>query len=267
MSPSRKLHCNRKEALLSPIFLSLLGLYSAAVLIGHFGGPSLGFGAAPEHRHLGSNDEDDCTEGPGPGPVVGWIFVIFYMFLAIAIVCDEFFVPCLEYIADDFQLSKDIAGATLMAAGGSAPELFMSGYGTLTKSTVGFSTIVGSAVFNVIFVIGVCALAAPGDLQLTWWPLFRDSLYYLISLIVLTIFFGVNSPQQIEWYEALILFLMYFCYVFMMSKNMKIFKWVMTTFMNKTPEQADEIVRLQDPEQHVHLAENKGNFFREFRVE
>ena len=138
------------------------------------------------------------------------------MFLAIAIVCDEFFVPCLEYIADDFQLSKDIAGATLMAAGGSAPELFMSGYGTLTKSTVGFSTIVGSAVFNVIFVIGVCALAAPGDLQLTWWPLFRDCTYYVLTLTTLAVFM---VDGKIELWESIVQFVMYFGYVAMMSKS------------------------------------------------
>ena len=47
------------------------------------------------------------------------------------------------------QLSMDIAGATLMAAGGSAPELFTSLVATFERSDVGFGTIVGSAVFNV----------------------------------------------------------------------------------------------------------------------
>ena len=47
-----------------------------------------------------------------------------------------------------------------MAAGGSAPELFTSFIGTFTQSTVGFGTIVGSAVFNVLFVIGMCAICS-----------------------------------------------------------------------------------------------------------
>eukprot|EP00957_Ditylum_brightwellii_P052618 3989620-Ditylum_brightwellii.AAC.1 len=44
---------------------------------------------------------------------------VLYMFVAIAIVCDEFFVPALEEIAseDRMNLSMDVAGATLMAAG------------------------------------------------------------------------------------------------------------------------------------------------------
>lgn len=49
---------------------------------------------------------------------------LLYMFVAIAIVCDECFVPSLEVISDALDLSPDVAGATFMAAGGSAPEFF-----------------------------------------------------------------------------------------------------------------------------------------------
>ena len=58
------------------------------------------------------------------------------MFWAIAIVCDDYFVPCLEIICDNLNLQTDVAGATLMALGSSAPELSASVIGTLTfKST------------------------------------------------------------------------------------------------------------------------------------
>lgn len=55
-------------------------------------------------------------------------------------------------------------------------------------SDVGFSTIVGSAVFNVLFVIGICALFAGQVLELTWYPLTRDSICYTINLLVLVSF-------------------------------------------------------------------------------
>jgi sodium/potassium/calcium exchanger 2 len=95
-----------------------------------------------------------------PVLLVAYIGGVIYMFLALAIVCDEFFVPALEEMAneDHMNLSMDVAGATLMAAGGSAPELFTSMIGTFKESDVGFGTIVGSAVFNVLFVIGMCAM-------------------------------------------------------------------------------------------------------------
>ena len=48
------------------------------------------------------------------------------MFAGIAIVCDDYFVPALEKIVEKLGLSDDVAGATFMAAGSSAPELFTS---------------------------------------------------------------------------------------------------------------------------------------------
>uniref|UniRef100_A0A8B9HZX2 Solute carrier family 24 member 6a n=1 Tax=Astyanax mexicanus TaxID=7994 RepID=A0A8B9HZX2_ASTMX len=48
------------------------------------------------------------------------------MFYALAIVCDVYFVPSLEKICENLHLSEDVAGATFMAAGSSAPELFTS---------------------------------------------------------------------------------------------------------------------------------------------
>jgi Ca2+/Na+ antiporter len=68
-----------------------------------------------------------------------------------AIVADEYFVPALDVISQNWELSDDVSGATLMAAGGSAPELFTAAVGTFLRSDVGFGAIVGSAVFNVLF--------------------------------------------------------------------------------------------------------------------
>ena len=46
-----------------------------------------------------------------------------------------------------------------MAAGSSAPELFTATLGVfIAKGDVGTGTIVGSAVFNILFVIGLCSL-------------------------------------------------------------------------------------------------------------
>ncbi|XP_069544528.1 sodium/potassium/calcium exchanger 1 isoform X2 [Brachyistius frenatus] len=60
----------------------------------------------------------------------GWVVLhiigMMYMFVSLAIVCDEFFVPALGVITDKLAISDDVAGATFMAAGGSAPELFTS---------------------------------------------------------------------------------------------------------------------------------------------
>lgn len=69
------------------------------------------------------------------GAVIINFAVAFYMFWAIAIVCDDYFVPCLEIICDKMGLQSDVAGATFMALGSSAPELFASVIGELRRQT------------------------------------------------------------------------------------------------------------------------------------
>uniref|UniRef100_A0A670HKI4 Solute carrier family 24 member 4 n=1 Tax=Podarcis muralis TaxID=64176 RepID=A0A670HKI4_PODMU len=123
------------------------------------------------------------------GAVLLHILGALYMFYALAIVCDDFFVPSLEKICEKLHLSEDVAGATFMAAGSSTPELFASVIGVfITHGDVGVGTIVGSAVFNILCIIGVCGLFAGQVVRLTWWSVFRDSVYYTISVIVLIAF-------------------------------------------------------------------------------
>ncbi|XP_059210277.1 sodium/potassium/calcium exchanger 2-like isoform X1 [Centropristis striata] len=151
------------------------------------------------------------------GAVVLHMFGMIYMFIALAIVCDEFFVPALTVITEKLTISDDVAGATFMAAGGSAPELFTSIIGVfISHSNVGIGTIVGSAVFNILFVIGMCAIFSKEILNLTWWPLFRDVSFYILDLIMLIIFFLDNI---ISIWESVTLLSAYAAYVIFMKFN------------------------------------------------
>uniref|UniRef100_A0A3Q3RPJ3 Solute carrier family 24 member 4b n=1 Tax=Mastacembelus armatus TaxID=205130 RepID=A0A3Q3RPJ3_9TELE len=120
------------------------------------------------------------------GAILLHIVAALYMFLALAITCDEYFVTSLEKICEKLDLSEDVAGATFMAAGSSAPELFASIIGVfITHGDVGVGTIVGSAVFNILCIIGVCGIFAGQVVMLTWWAVFRDSFYYILSVVAL----------------------------------------------------------------------------------
>ncbi|CAE7205038.1 Slc24a2 [Symbiodinium microadriaticum] len=148
---------------------------------------------------------------------------IAYMVLGLNTVCDVYFAGAIDLLCDAWSLTPDVAGATWMAAGGSAPEFFTSMVGaTIAQNDVGFGTIVGSAVFNVLFVIGLCGYVAKGNIELTWWPLFRDCTYYICSLAVLASF---TYNQTITAGEAIILFCLYLGYVSFMFINRPLNIW------------------------------------------
>nr|XP_020495820.1 sodium/potassium/calcium exchanger 1-like isoform X2 [Labrus bergylta] len=180
----------------------------------------------PPHRKGDFPEDLFSVEQRQRGWVVLHVVGMIYMFAALAIVCDEFFVPALEVITNTLEISDDVAGATFMAAGGSAPELFTSLIGVfISRSNVGIGTIVGSAVFNILFVIGMCAIFSREMLHLTWWPLFRDVTFYILDLIMLIVFF---LDSKILWWESMLLVLGYISYVSFMKFNSQIEKAVKT---------------------------------------
>ena len=52
--------------------------------------------------------------------------IAIYMCVGLAIICDYYFIPSLEVICYKLDLQADVAGASFMAIGSSAPELFAS---------------------------------------------------------------------------------------------------------------------------------------------
>lgn len=97
----------------------------------------------------------------------------------------------------DFKLSEDIMGATLMAAGSSAPELATVIIAVFfSEDDIGISDVIGSAVFNMLFVISLCALFTHSALHLNWWPLVRNCFSYIISITIMLV---VISNEQVSW--------------------------------------------------------------------
>lgn len=143
------------------------------------------------HHHQGAKSEFPkfglfTDEELKSGAFLIHLLTALYMFAALAVVCDDYFVPALERISEELQLSEDVAGATFMAAGSSAPELFTAIIGVfVAKSDIGIGTIVGSAVFNILVIIAACGLFVDGETKLSVWPLFRDSCFYFITIVIL----------------------------------------------------------------------------------
>jgi K+-dependent Na+/Ca+ exchanger-like protein len=166
----------------------------------------------------GTCDSGVYTTMPYKFIVLGLLcWSIYYMFWGLAIICDDYFVASLEEICEALGLSADVAGATFMAAGSSAPELFTSLMGVFAvKSDVGVGTIVGSAVFNLCCIIGGTAVFTPGTLKIDWKPITRDTIFYAISIIAMIV---VLSDGIVTATEAVALVGTYFIYVFVMAVN------------------------------------------------
>ncbi|XP_060662317.1 sodium/potassium/calcium exchanger 3 isoform X1 [Drosophila nasuta] len=145
------------------------------------------------------------------GYVIISILISLYLFLILAIVCDDYLVPAMERLCYGMRMSYDVAGATFLAAATSAPELFVSIVGTcVTKGDIGVGTIVGSSVFNVLGIAAFCGIFVSAATQMDWWPITRDTFWYMVSILLL---FGVLYDSKVVIYEAAGLLSFYILYI------------------------------------------------------
>jgi K+-dependent Na+/Ca+ exchanger-like protein len=148
------------------------------------------------------------------------LLISFYYLNEIA---DVYFIPSLDKISRRFKMSDDAAGATLMAAGSSAPELFIAIIALLKGGDnleIGVGTIVGSALFNLLVIIGAAALVRRS--RIAWQPMLRDLLFYLFSIIML---YWAFSSGSISMVHGLIFIGFYLVYVFAVINWRKIFPY------------------------------------------
>ena len=146
-------------------------------------------------------DESCCAGMDMWAGVLFYFAVVLYTFLGLAIICDDYFCESLEAISTALSLSDDVAGATFMAAGSSAPELFTAVVTTLIiEGSEGLGTIVGSAIFNIMVIVGVTAICAGQALEIWWYPLTRDCVVYVISIVAMA---AVVVDNEGQWCDAL----------------------------------------------------------------
>ncbi len=146
------------------------------------------------------------------GDVLVSLAAILLSVFALAVVTDKFFIPSLDEISTRLRLSDEVAGASLMAMGSSAPELAIALMALFTAggahSDVGIGTIVGSAVFNILVITGLSAVVA-GGLHIHIFAVGRDIVYYLISILYLALVFFDGHVSLIEAILGLVGYVVY----------------------------------------------------------
>mmetsp|Transcript_41551 Transcript_41551/g.68377 ORF Transcript_41551/g.68377 Transcript_41551/m.68377 type:complete len:563 (-) Transcript_41551:6-1694(-) len=171
----------------------------------------------------------DCEHGSRMGfaGLILWTLLILYLFMGLYVLCDIYFLPVLLNISKRLNMSEDVAGATLMAAGSSAPELFTAIIGVFfyAKENPGPSTNCASAAFNMCIIIA-CSIFFTGfqGLPIRGYPFVRDCLFYALCVIELYLFWEVISPAQISWVESLMLVFTWCGYIGVLAYNNRVIK-------------------------------------------
>ncbi len=146
---------------------------------------------------------------------IGCLVLIALAIYLLAAITDACFIPSLDRLSQRFHLPSNVAGASLMAMGSSAPELSIALLSLFkaggAHSDVGIGTIVGSAVFNILVITGVSAIVRPT--QVSWRVVVRDVVMYVASIALL---FATFADGHIALIEALVFLVLYGIYLFIL---------------------------------------------------
>jgi K+-dependent Na+/Ca+ exchanger-like protein len=150
------------------------------------------------------------------GTIILSLVVIVVSVYLLAIITEEYFITSLDQISIRLKLPSNVAGASLMAMGSSAPELAIALLALFNRggehSDVGIGTIVGSAVFNILVITGVSAIVRPA--KITMRVVVRDIVLYVASIALLLITFNDGVITLIEAIAFLGLYAVYLIILF-----------------------------------------------------
>lgn len=140
---------------------------------------------------------------------------IFLLILGLALILGgaNFLTDGSAALAQRFRVPEFIVGLTIVAVGTSTPELVVSALSAAAgNSDVAIGNIVGSNIFNVFLILGVCALIAP--LPLTGGNIRRD-LPFLTAVSVLLLLLtsdrllGLGEVDAIGRIDGIVMLLLY----------------------------------------------------------
>lgn len=157
---------------------------------------------------LMAETETGLPDGVATSTAVLWVVVGFILLPLSA----HFLVKSAVGIATHFGISELVIGLTIIAIGTSLPELAASIAGVIKgEDDLALGNIIGSNIFNILAVLAMPGLIAPGVLDVNAAE--RDALVMLALTILLFAFcFNIRGPRRITRLEGAIFVLIFIIY-------------------------------------------------------
>ena len=140
-----------------------------------------------------------------------WNWVLLIVGMALLIKGADFFVDGSSGIAKKFGIPSLTIGLTLVSLGTSAPEISISINAVLDGSSdMSVGNVVGSNICNIFLILGLASIFTP---LLISKDVKKYDIPIMVGLFVLLIVFSyLITPNVINWYEGLIMLLLFIGY-------------------------------------------------------
>lgn len=146
--------------------------------------------------------------------------VVAIAFYAMSAVVSGPFLKSLDILAKRMKLPSSVAGATLLAFGTSAPEIstaLVALFAEGAHPATGVGAIVGSAIFQILVVVGFAAMVKSSTLD--WRPVLRDTIFYALSIVLLIVFIWDDRFTVLEAWALVGTYALYLAVMWFWTRN------------------------------------------------
>ena len=139
---------------------------------------------------------------PAESPSIWKLIALTIAGLAVILVSSDYAVDAAVALAKIFSISDRVIGLTIVALGTSLPELVTSVTAALRgNADLAVGNVVGSCIFNLLFVLGTSALIMP----IPCAPNFLSDAYVAVGATILLLLFGYTGMKIVRWEGCLLL--------------------------------------------------------------
>ena len=161
------------------------------------------------HRKRKKDARDDAPQEEKKPTPVRILILFFVLGLAMIIIGSNISVDAATKIAEIFGVSQRVIGLTIVAIGTSLPELVTSVTAAVKKEAdIAVGNIVGSNIFNVLFVIGTASIITPVAYEQKF---FFDSIAAVLSIVLLWLCVFMFKKRTLQRWGGIV---MVACYAF-----------------------------------------------------
>ncbi len=167
------------------------------------------FEIARKNRHA---EREEVAPDPAEKPTWGKQIILTLVGLAAIIFGGDLVVRNSTEIAMSLGMSETLVGLTIVAVGTSLPELVTSIIAALKKeSDIAIGNIVGSNIFNILFVLGISATIIPLEVDP---KIFLDVIIMIVLTLILMVFSRTNyKVGKIEGAILAAAYIIYMIYI------------------------------------------------------
>jgi cation:H+ antiporter len=165
-----------------------------------------------QSRRSGPDEQGDEIPPGGPWLDRTWVQILLILVgLAMLVLGSRWLVAAAIEFAQRLGISELVVGLTIVAAGTSLPEVATSVIAALKgQRDIAVGNVVGSNIFNILAVLGISALASPGDIAVAASALrFDIPVMIAVAIACLPVMF---NGYRIERWEGALFFAYYIAY-------------------------------------------------------